>query len=357
MAFVAAMVLSGMSVVGGQETVRGETAERIDEFMSDLADRGYAGSLIVEVHGEVILARGYGKADRAAAVPVTPDTVFDIGSVTKQFTAAAILRLEEQGVLRVEETIDTYFSDVPADKRGITIHQLLTHTAGFRGGLGSDDEPVLRDEYIERALQSRLAEEPGTAYRYSNVGYSLLAAIIEIVTAGTYEEYLREHLFAPAGMNATGYILPDWSEATVARGYGRILFLNRDRGTPLDRPFADDGPYWNLRGNGGILSTVRDMYRWHRALEEDAVLSAASREALCTPFVDEGGGNSFYSYGWAIFETRRGTTLQAHNGGNGIFFADMHRYIEDEVFIFITSSAGRRNATEVSGLVADMLFR
>ena len=98
------------------------------------------------------------------------------------------------------------------------------------------------------------------------------------------------------------------------------------------------------------------MYRWHVALQTDAVLSAASRDLLQTPFVDEGGGTSFYSYGWAIFQTGRGTTLQAHNGGNGIFFADMHRYVDEDAVLFVTSSAGRRDATQISSDIAALMF-
>ena len=341
-----------------QTVVKGDLAEQIDAFMANQASHGYAGALLIEQNGELILAKGYGVSDRATSTPVTPDTVFDIGSVTKQFTAAAILKLEEQKQLKVEDAISNYFANVPADKQDITLHQLLTHTAGLPESLGDDYDRILKDDYIDLAMRTPLLHQPGEAYSYSNTGYSLLTAIIEQVTGQSYEAYLREVLFEPIGMLQTGYLLPEWQEDHLAHAYTTILFWPRDMGTPLDQPFAADGPYWHLRGNGGILSTVLDMYQWHKALQGNTVLTEASKAKLLTPYVDEGfAEESFYSYGWVIIPTSRGTTLQTHNGGNDFFYADIHRYVDDDVMLFITSSAGQPDATELSWQIADMLFK
>lgn len=343
--------------VFGQMEAQGRTARRVDAFMKDLAAQGYAGSLVVDAGGQLVLAEGYGSADREAGTPVTVDTVFDIGSVTKQFTAAAILKLEAQGRLAVGDPISRFFANVPEDKEGVTLHQLLTHTAGFREGLGDDYQPISREAYLDLALRTPLAHPPGEVHRYSNVGYSLLAAVIELVTGQPYEVYLRENLFQPAGMAHTGYVLPEWQDDRLAHGYTTASGRTKDRGTPLDYPFAEDGPFWNLRGNGGILSTAADMYRWHQALRGDAVLSDASKKKLFTPHVAEGyEQESYYGYGWVIVPTPVGT-LQTHNGGNGIFFADIYRFVDADAFIFITSSTGERNnATEVSQKVAALVF-
>ncbi|MGJ3249377.1 MAG: serine hydrolase domain-containing protein [Elainellaceae cyanobacterium] len=339
-------------------TAEGKVAEQVDAFITGVASKGYAGSLVVEKDGTLILAKGYGFANREEEVPVTPDTIFDIGSVTKQFTAAAILKLEEQGKLKVEDTISLYFDNVPEDKQSITLHQLLTHTAGFPESLADDYDPVLRAEYIDLAMSAKLINPPGKAHKYSNAGYSLLAAIIELVTGASYETYLRNSLFEPAGMMQTGYILPDWQGNNLAHGYTTTLWgFSRDTGTPLDYPFAEDGPYWNLRGNGGVLSTAMDMYRWHKVLKENTILSESTKEKMFTPYVSEGyWQESYYGYGWVIMPTSQGI-LQTHNGGNDIFYADIHRYIDADVFIFITSSTGaRRNATKLSRRVANILF-
>jgi CubicO group peptidase (beta-lactamase class C family) len=218
-------------------------------------------------------------------------------------------------------------------------------------------DPILRDEYINLAIHAKLIYPPGETYNYSNAGYSLLAAIIELVTGVSYETYLHNYLFKPAGMMQTGYVLPDWQKYKLARGYTKLLGFSRDTGTPIDYPFAEDGPYWNLRGNGGILSTAMDMYRWHQALEGNMILSESTKKKMFTPYVSEGyDQESYYGYGWVIMPTLQGT-LQTHNGGNDIFYADIHHYIDVNTFIFITSSTGsRHNATELSWQVADILF-
>lgn len=323
------------------------SAERIDEYLTRAAAFGFSGAVLVARAGEVVLHAGYGDADRQAGLPVTPETVFSIGSITKQFTAAAILALEEAGALRVEDPISRHFEDVPADKRGITIHHLLTHSSGLEGDFGGDYERMPRDSLVRLVLESELLWEPGTRYRYSNAGYSLLGAIVEKASGRGYERYLRERLFEPAGLERTGYLTPDWSGERVAVGYRR----GERWGTPLDHAWAEDGPWWNLRANGGLLSSAGDLHRWHRALESDRVLSAASREKLFTPHVPENEeGTSHYGYGWAITPTSRGTTLIWHNGGNGVFFADFRRYVdEDAVLVFLTNEAS--GETVGSGIV------
>ncbi len=330
-----------------------DLARRLDEYMSRLVAFDVSGALVVAKDGEVVLARGYGLADRENEVPFSPQTVVTVGSITKQFTAAAILKLQEMGRLSVEDRIDRFFPDAPEDKRRITLHHLLTHTAGFEAALGDDfDETATRDRVVEQALASDLLHEPGGPYVYSNVGYSLLGAIVEIASGQPYEVFLKQHLFDPAGMTRTGYRLADWSGLAVARGYDG----KEPWGTVLERPWMEDGPYWHLRANGGIHSTLEDMYRWHLALLDDRVLSAASREAMFTPFADEGGGESHYGYGWSIARTPRGTTRIAHNGGNGIFFADVLRFVDEGAVVLFATNTARSGSERVSTIIPAILF-
>ena len=160
-------------------------------------------------------------SDRENGVAYDADTVFDVGSITKQFTASAILKLEMQGKLHVEDTVGKFFASAPEDKRGITLHQLLTHTAGLESDFAGDYDPVSRDEYVKRILASKLRSKPGEVFFYANSGYSLLGAIVEIVSGMPYEKYLRENLFLPAGMKDTGYKLPNWPPTRVAVGLSR----------------------------------------------------------------------------------------------------------------------------------------
>ncbi len=285
-------------VASAEGIVRGEQGRKIDEYMTRHAKSGFSGVVFAARGGEIIISKGYGLANDAEQIPFATDTVFDIGSVTKQFTGAAIVKLDSQGKLRVTDTIDKYFDDVPDDKRAITLHHLLTHSSGLRDAFGDDYEPVSRDEIVKRAMESKLLWAPGTQYRYSNAGYSLLAAIVELVTGDNYERYLHDELFVPAGMLHTGYQIPQWNPDQLAHGY---LEDGEDSGTPIDHPWADDGPYWNLRGNGGILSTAEDMFRWHQALNGNGVLSEEAKAKYFTPYVQEGPRTkTYYGYGWVV---------------------------------------------------------
>jgi CubicO group peptidase (beta-lactamase class C family) len=250
-------VAQSQSKLDRHEPVRRELAAKLDAYLSGLTAKGFSGVVFVAHDGKTSFAKGYGLADRQRKVPFDTNAVFDIGSITKQFTAAAVLKLEMQGKLCVTDPITRFFHNVPEDKKRITLHQLLTHSAGFTDALGDDDEPVTRDEFVAQALASKLQSAPGKSYRYSNVGYSLLGAIIESVTGQAYEKCLHDDLFDPAGMMRTGYVIPKWGRDELAHGYQR----GKDWGTPRDHPWAADGPYWHLRANGGLLSTVRDLDR------------------------------------------------------------------------------------------------
>jgi CubicO group peptidase (beta-lactamase class C family) len=329
-----------------------ELADRLDGYLQTLAGNGFAGVVLVAADDEIVFQKGYGMADREKEIPNTPETIFPIGSITKQFTAAAILKLEMAGKLRVTDPIERFFDGVPKDKRGITLHQLLTHTAGFRPALGFDFAPIGREEYVRLALGSELEHPPGETHLYSNVGYSLLAAIIEKVTGESCGAYMRRHLFSPAGMKDTGYLLPGVDGDRLAHGYRD----GEDWGTLLDHPWAEDGPYWHLRGNGGILSTAGDMYRWHRALEGDGILSPEAKEKMYTRHVPEEGGGSYYGYGWSLVETRRGTRLITHNGGNPYFFADFLRFVDDDVVIFLAANSQGYLVEDAAWELARLIF-
>jgi CubicO group peptidase (beta-lactamase class C family) len=162
---------------------------------------------------------------------------------------------------------------------------------------------------IAGAFASELRTRPGARYYYSNLGYSLLAAIIEKASGTGYEDYLAQELFAPAGMTQTGYVLPDWNPDAVAVEYDA---QDRPQGRPDDHPWATDGPYWNLRGNGGLLSTAGDLGRWLLALEGDDVLDERAKADLFRPRVlEEPGGETRYAYGWVVAQTPFGTVATA----------------------------------------------
>ncbi len=340
--------LAGGMRAGAQppgEIVDGEVGARLDRYLSRLVPYGFSGAVLVAMDHTVVLKKAYGFADREAARPYTIDMVSCIGSVTKQFTAAAILRLEMEGKLTVSDPIADYLPGVPPDKAAITIHHLLTHTAGFSGDLGgSDEEPIERDALVAKVLAAPLASKPGERFEYSNEGYSLLAAIVERVSGVGYETYLRDLVLLPAGLKDTGYLAPKWPLSRLPIGYTAD-------GTPWGRVYRNgwlaDGPGWYLRGNGGIHSSLDDLYRWHLALEAHTVLSADAVTEFQTGHVPSIGGER-YAYGWGVQTTRRGTKVITHNGGNGFFFTDVRRYIDEKVVIIAMTNQPSIPATQLA---------
>jgi CubicO group peptidase (beta-lactamase class C family) len=333
-ALMTALVVAGCG--NGREDApdsgRGDPADpSVEGFLDRTLPGGASGTLVAARDGEMVHCRGFGMADREAKVAATCDTVYDVMSMTKQFTAAAILKLEMMGKLEVTDPIRSFVRAVPADKREITVHQLLTHTSGLIDALGDDYDRLTRSEMLAAALESKLRAPPGSEYHYSNVGYSVLAAIIEQVSGMGYEEFLAQQLFAPAGMTQTGYVLPEWKSDQIAVEYDP---RGQAQGRPVDHPWAGDGPYWNLRGNGGLLSTARDMFRWHQALQGDEILDQRAKEKLFKPYVrEEPGGDSYYGYGWVIFRTDDGNVAW-HNGGNGWSYGEVARLLDEGVLVF-----------------------
>ncbi|MEW5984501.1 MAG: serine hydrolase domain-containing protein [Acidobacteriota bacterium] len=354
---VAAACLIGLATTAAAQdkpVVTGEVGRKLDEYLTRLERFGYAGGALAVRGQDVLLMKSYGLGDRAKGLRLTTESVYNLGSITKQFTAAAILTLEVQGKLSISDPITRYFKDVPPDKAGITLHHLLTHSSGLESDFSPTDyDPVGRDEYVRRALISTLLFKPGEGYEYSNSGYSLLAAIVEIVSGQSYETYLIEKVLKPAGMLETGYKAPGWDRARIAHGYRD----GRDWGTILERIQPPDAPYWMLRGNGGLHTTLGDLLAWHRALATDAVLPAASREKFFKPYVAEGPrGLSHYAYGWAVSRTPRGTTLVQHNGGNGIYVAEFLRFVDEDTMLFLTSTDANLKATPVVEVLERIVF-
>ena len=329
-----------------------DIVQHLTRYMDRVVEKGFSGGVTIAIGDEVVSSRGYGLADQENAIPFSNETVFPIGSITKQFTGAAILKLEEMGKLRVTDLISEYFEDVPDDKDEITIHHLLTHASGLPGAIGKDFEKIGREAYVNRALQTELLFELSSGYEYSNVGYSLLAAIIEQQSGKSYDAFVQEYLFAPAGMSNTGYDLGRFEDAVLAHGYRE----GEDWGTFADQAWMEDGPYWNLRGNGGLLSTLDDMLKWHHALLDNTVLSDASRAKYFAPHQQEGrNSDSYYGYGWVIVETPFGKVIQ-HNGGNPHFSSDMRRYVDHGAVIFVTASTAEHRAFPVIDAVEQILF-
>ena len=330
----------------------GETESPLATWSRAAATANFTGSVLVVRGEEVLFEQGFGLADKENNRPFTADTVVDILSLTKQFTAAAILKLEEQGALSVHDTLDQFFDNVPEAKKGISLHHLLTHTSGLKANYKYDYRKVTRRELEQNILNSRLRSKPGEEYLYSNVGYSLLGIIIEKVSGKSYEKFLHEYFFEPAGMTQTGYRLPAWELENLAVGYrssaitfrGRLAgiahwFGMRDRwGSPLDQYWAEDGPWWNLRANGGLLSTLHDLHRWHLAVEGNRVLSEESKRKLYMPHVKRPDDDDYYGYGWIIENKPETPPAIYHAGGNPYFFSLFYHFVQSDVLLLFATN-------------------
>ena len=318
------------------------------QWCNEVSDSQFSGSVLAAHQGDVIFSGHFGLANRELKQPFAQDTVFDIGSITKQFTASAILKLSETQQLSLQATLSDFFDHVPGDKQKITVHHLLSHSSGLTQGFGLYDV-VERDKFIEQAFASELLSVPGEKYHYSNLGYSLLAAIIEKVTGTGWEEYIRENLLLPAGLKNTGYRTVERTASKLAVNYGRepnalqrlfsITAASRSVGHSLQHQYQEPGPRWYMEGAGSFLSTMTDMYHWYLVLRAEKILSKPSWSLLFTPHIAENDtASSHYGYGWVIDKNKRGEPRIHHNGSNSYSFADFKYYPDSDVFIFLATN-------------------
>jgi CubicO group peptidase (beta-lactamase class C family) len=266
----------------------------IASMFEDAARDGFSGAALVTVDNERVFAKGYGDANREAGTPNTTETAFDVGSLMKNLTAAAIFRLDQDARLSLADTLGELYPDAPEDKSGITVLQIVQHVAGFDEyhDTEGDFEAMTREEARARIFAQELLFEPGSDEAYSNSGYTLLADIVETASGGPFTDYVREKIFAPAGMEHSGFYADDvWETTDTAVGYGASTFGAND---PATWPYT-----WALVGNGGLVSTVEDLDRWLVGLEGGAVLSAEAFESMRSEYLARGaavvGGETVYA--------------------------------------------------------------
>lgn len=273
-------------------------------LVDDAAAGGFTGHVLGIRDGKVVVddARGSG---------IDGKTVFSIGSITKRFTHAAILKLEEAGKLSTSHPVSRYIAGLPADKQQITLQQLIDMKSGLRDyhDDSGDHQRMNKAEALGRIGAQKLLFEPGKGEEYSNSGYTLLAAVIEAASGKTYEEYVRKELMAPAGMTSSGFFGDKkWSDARVARGSGA-------------KKFGDNAPHnwpsvsWALMGAGGIVSNATDLARWVQAVNAGKILKPANVQKMYRGGRDwalYAGGDDF-GFEAVVFELDRGTDIVVVN--------------------------------------------
>ncbi len=328
--------------------------KRIETYLTELEKVGFSGTVLVELDGKKIISKGYGFRNLELKEKNTTNTIFDIGSLTKQFTASAILKLEMQGKLSTSDTITKYFQNISIDKSAITIHDLLRHQSGLPSGIGDDYEAINEADFLETVVKAPLRFKTGTDFSYSNIGYSLLALIIEKVSDQNYEQYLFKNLWEPAGMKTTGYSRPNFNTVLIAIGYGKN---NMVWGKPTSKIWNGKEPYLHLKGNGGILSTTEDLFKWHKALMTNNILSKEAKEKLYHPKIRANENEkAYYAYGWDVSQTDRNTFRVWHNGTNNIFYADFMRFIDEKTTLIMMSNKSNRDLDQLNFEVAKIIF-
>jgi CubicO group peptidase (beta-lactamase class C family) len=317
-------------------------AEDVDRFVLSTVDSSYAASVLVAVDGAVILRGGYGWTDTARSSPATPKTLFNVASVTKSFTAVSMFLLKDAGRLKLEETLPSFFGDVPKDKQSITVRDLLLHTSGLQQNYASDGITD-RDLAVRAILRDRLAPARGTGFYYSNENYELLAAIVEVVSGRRFEDFVRENILAKARMDDTKF----WEEAE-GLGSPAAAPKNRELGPAILKR------NWGYLGSGGLYTNVDDLHRWFAALCGGRILQPESLSLMWQPQVEL--SETSVAYGWFISKPgpsrkeiwTRGTEDWGHNGV-------LRWFPEAKVLIIVLTNSGELGDKNVTGnrLISD----
>jgi CubicO group peptidase (beta-lactamase class C family) len=325
-----------------------EEAAKINTIVSTYQGlHKFNGAVLVARGGQVLLNKGYGYRDAASKVPNDEQTIFQLGSITKQFTTAIILKLQEEKKLSIHDKLSKYFPGYPKGD-SITIENLMLHTSGIYSYTSDQNfmstevsKPANREKMMALFKDKPLDFSPGKGWNYSNSGYSLLGYIIEIATKKPYEQVVRKYIFTPLQMTHSGFDFTHLASKEKATGYFRLDAKNIN-----PAPIVDSSVSYSA---GAIYSTTGDLYKWHRALENYSILSKAQQEKAYTPVKNK------YGYGWNI-DSIEGKRRVGHGGGIHGFVTNISRVPEDDICIVILSNASDITIQEISNSIYKVLY-
>ena len=326
---------------------------RINTYLETGVKSGFSGAIAIIKNEKIVINKGYGLVNRSTLELNNPNTIFDIGSNTKQFTATAILKLVEMEKITVNDPLSLFFENLPTDKQNITIHQLLNHTSGLTEAIGNDFDQITPKQFFDTVFASKLLFKPGDKFEYSNVGYSILGKIIELTSGLEYEAFLNQYLFVPAGMNQTGYLLPKWNPEHISRSYNRGILEDE---SPILKYQKKGAISWHLKANGGINSTQKDMILWYKALKTNKIITKESFETMTKASVNYPSGTLSYGYGWTIKFLDGNVKRIAHNGSNGAYSHSLIWYPEKDIYIVYATNANSEKVEYVAYVVAKMVM-
>lgn len=322
------------SSIQAQESLR----LKLDNYLNEItASKSFSGTVLIAKGNKILFNQGYGWTDLKKTTPIKSETKFYIASINKQFTASAILKLEEQGKLKTTDYIGKFFQNIPKDKEQITIHHLLAHTSGLAQNYTADGI-INRDEMVKAVLGEHLKNPIGEKFGYGNDGYSLLAAIVEIASGETYESFIKQNLLNPAKLKNTGF----WGEKNV-------LIADTKKEISPDVKM----PNWGFRGSGGMYSTAKDLYKWQQVLFANKILSKKSHEKLLTPNNQTSKG--MHAYGWFISETKQGKKVYWTAGYEDFGHNGIVKVYTDETVIIVLTNSGDIEEQPARDLVSNRL--
>ena len=310
-------------------------ADEVDRFVqATLQEKHIPGAAIAVIkNGKTIKTKGYGLASVEFNVPATTETVFEIGSVSKQLTAAAIMLLVENGKITLDQKIATILPNTPDAWKNVSVRNLLTHTSGIKSYSSLDgfelNRKLKRDDFIKLLGVQPLDFETGTNYVYSNSGYSLLGYIIETISGASYWAFMRERIFQKLGMTKTGDRDPQYIIANRATGYE----WENEKLVGRDYDLTD------VFSAGAIVSTVGDLAKWDAALRNDTLLKKETKLQMWSPVTFNNGKPFSYGFGFRLSEIR-GHKLVAHSGQTAGFGANVSRYVDDDLTVIALTNLG-----------------
>jgi CubicO group peptidase (beta-lactamase class C family) len=290
-------------------------SQRIDALFTSYLTSGLAGNVLVVEKDKVTLRKAYGYANNQTKVLNHPETLFNVASIGKLFTVYSILLLEKRGLLSTDDPVSKYVPEFSGSKA--TIHNLLTHTSGLFND-ATTLEYSTRAKFIDSVVKTGSESAPGEKYRYSNAGYSLLAAIVELRSGQPFETFIAQNIFTPLGMRNTGYPWePRMNKKLFATGYNK----NRE-------PVAVQVDFWAARGPGHLVTNVDDLLIWMRALQSPKRVAPEIREKM---LLDHLPGKDTYS--WNKGKTKHGTRFYHKGGGRSDFESRLMWFPDDGVVI------------------------
>lgn len=343
LAILVGVILLNAGPGATQEAVAIKVEEFIKREMEQQRIPGVA--VAVVKNGQIVLAKGYGYSNVEHQVPVKPETIFQSGSVGKQFTATAVMMLVEEGKVNLAESIGKYLGEVPEAWKNITVRHLLTHTAGMTDYPNDFDlhHDYTEDDMLKLMQALPLAFQPGEKWEYSNLGYVTLGILIHKVTGKFYGDFFHERIFQPLGMTTARIISESDLVPNRAAGYQLLKgeLKNQDWVAPLTNTTAD----------GALYLTVFDMAKWDAALYGETILPQTSLAQMWRPVKLNNGKTHGYGFGWSLNEVR-GHRIIEHGGSWQGFKAMISRCVDDKLTVIVFANLAEANQAHIAHGVA-----